>query len=187
MVSGVTDGIGLRRHFHRCSVLEGGTWASGSGFAAGGEICQFFFTQTDIVAKKNYTLRAHKSLLFALQELHSYTLWGLLALSFKVCHWVRKASVTPVLISTLCNIYIGINALYWPSITIPNWYHLIVSYTDPVHSFIISWRTVDPTESSFLSLFNTINAAISINSISFAKSDSCQISPVSRKNSTRCV
>ena len=36
-----------------------------------------------------------------------------------------------------------------PVSSITNCYSLIVSYTDPVHSFIISKRTVEPTGSSF--------------------------------------
>ena len=36
-----------------------------------------------------------------------------------------------------------------PVSPITNCYRLIVSYTDPVHSFIISKRTVEPTGSSF--------------------------------------
>ena len=35
-----------------------------------------------------------------------------------------------------------------PVSSITNCYRLIVSYTDPVHSFIISYRTVEPTGSS---------------------------------------
>ena len=37
-----------------------------------------------------------------------------------------------------------------PVSSITNYHRLIVSYTDPVHSFIISWRTVEPTGSSLL-------------------------------------
>ena len=39
-----------------------------------------------------------------------------------------------------------------PVSSITNCYHLIVSYTDTVHSFIISQRTVEPTGSSLESL-----------------------------------
>ena len=37
-----------------------------------------------------------------------------------------------------------------PVSSITNCYRLMVSYTDPVHSFIISERTVEPTGSSIL-------------------------------------
>ena len=40
--------------------------------------------------------------------------------------------------------------------SITNCYHLIVSYTDPVHRFIISERTVEPTGSSLYPPFNKI-------------------------------
>ena len=43
-----------------------------------------------------------------------------------------------------------------PISSITNCYRLIVSYTDPVHSFIISWRTVEPTGSSLVS-FSSFN------------------------------
>ena len=36
-----------------------------------------------------------------------------------------------------------------PESSITNCHRLIVSYTDPVHSFIISSRTVEPTGSSY--------------------------------------
>ena len=48
----------------------------------------------------------------ALRELHSDTLW--VALSFKVCEWVRHP--WDLSRSSICSIYKGINALYWPRI-----------------------------------------------------------------------
>ena len=52
--------------------------------------------------------------------------------------------------SPLFAIYKGMNVLYWPSIINYQLHRLIVSYTDPVHSFIISKHTVEPTGSSFI-------------------------------------
>ena len=54
---------------------------------------------------------------------------------FQSCQLVSEASVTPVQISTVCNVWMSSTD---PLSSITNCHRLIVSYTNPVHSFIIS-------------------------------------------------
>ena len=75
-----------------------------------------------------HELRYESSTLILYKELSS---------SIFCCEWVSQALVTPVQISTFCNI----ERHECPLLTQYhqfNCYRLIVSYTDPVHSFIIS-------------------------------------------------
>ena len=74
--------------------------------------------------------------------------------------------------------FVQYNKAYMPSTdlisSITICYHLLVSYTDPVHSFITSWRKVEPTGSGSLHYLQEKN----VNCIAFEESEGIKSFPV---------
>ena len=92
-----------------------------------------------------------------LRELHSYILHKELSSTIFQSPWVSESGIG----NTCPDLHFLQFIKAWMSSTDPvssitNCHRLIVSYTDPVHSFIISYRAVEPTGSSLQLLLGIV-------------------------------